>query len=235
MTNCTKLVGRGATQELTRPPSCSDYLLSHFHSLAKRLPKAAAQLTSSVAMLGRRVSLCLLLMVVSINLSAQNPIVPNQGLNDPHIHIFNDTAYVYASHDKSADNKKFTMEDWWVWSSPDLVNWTQRSVLKPEDTYIGGNFDRCWATDVGRKNGKYYWYFSEGNQQSGVVEGPTPTGPWTDKLGKPLLSENLTPTDEYDMAIFEETGQHWIIFGVWDYYIARLGEDMMSLAETPLN
>ncbi|WP_083926257.1 family 43 glycosylhydrolase [Neolewinella persica] len=182
---------------------------------------------------GQRVRIFILLVVSTTTLSAQNPIVPSQGLNDPHIHIFNDTAYVYASHDKSADNTKFTMEDWWIWSSPDLVNWTKRSVLKPEDTYIGGNFDRCWATDVGYKNGKYYWYFSEGNQQTGVVEGPTPTGPWTDKLGKPLLTEALTPTDEYDMAIFEENGEHWIIFGVWDYYIARLGEDMMSLAEEP--
>lgn len=165
--------------------------------------------------------------------NAQNPIVPNKGLNDPHIHIFNDTAYVYASHDKSIDNKKFVMEDWWVWSSPDLVNWTQRSVLKPKDTYIGKDFSRCWATDAAYKNGKYYWYFSEGNEQTGVVVGDTPVGPWKDVLGKPLLNSALTPTHEYDMAIFEENGSHYIIFGVWEYYIAKLNEDMMSLAETP--
>ncbi|WP_298495958.1 family 43 glycosylhydrolase [uncultured Algibacter sp.] len=164
---------------------------------------------------------------------AQNPIVSNQGLNDPHIHIFNDTAYVYASHDKSIDNKKFIMEDWWVWSSPDLVNWTKRSVLNPKDTYIGKDFSRCWATDAAYKNGKYYWYFSEGNEQTGVVVGDTPTGPWKDDLGKPLLNSDLTPTHEYDMAIFEENGAHYIIFGVWDYYIAKLNDDMISLAETP--
>lgn len=182
--------------------------------------------------LGRRL-LGLALLTTGV-VSAQNPIVPGRGLNDPHIHIFNDTAYVYASHDKSSDNRKFTMENWWIWSSPDLVNWTKRSVLEPEDTYIDNpDFTRCWATDVGHRNGKYYWYFSEGNQQTGVVEGATPVGPWTDKLGKPLLTEDLTPTDEYDMAIFTENGEHWIVFGVWDYYIARLGEDMMSLAEKP--
>lgn len=164
---------------------------------------------------------------------AQNPIVANKGLNDPHIHIFNDTAYVYASHDKSINNKKFIMEDWWVWSSPDLVNWTKRSVLNPKDTYIGKDFTRCWATDVAYKNGKYYWYFSEGNQQTGVVVGDTPVGPWKDPLGKPLLTSDLTPTDEYDMAIFEDEGEHYIIFGVWDYYIAKLNYDMISLAEKP--
>ena len=165
---------------------------------------------------------------------AQNPIVPNKGLNDPHIHIFNDTAYVYASHDKSIKNKKFIMEDWWVWSSPDLVNWTKRSVLNPKDTYIGDqNFTRCWATDVAYRNGKYYWYFSEGNQQTGVVVGDSPVGPWKDPLEKPLLTSELTPTDEYDMAVFEENGEHYIIFGVWDYYIAKLNYDMISLAEKP--
>ena len=170
---------------------------------------------------------------MSVPIVAQNPIVPNQGLNDPHIHIFNDTAYVYASHDKSANNKKFIMEDWWIWSSPDLVNWTKKSVLKPQDTYIGKDFTSCWATDVAYKNGKYYWYFSEGNQQTGVVVGDSPVGPWRDPLGKPLLMSELTPTDEYDMAIFEENGAHYIIFGVWEYYIAKLNDDMISLAEKP--
>ena len=164
---------------------------------------------------------------------SQNPIVPKKGLNDPHIHIFKDTAYVYASHDKSIENKKFIMEDWWVWSSPDLVYWTYRNTLKPEDTYIGKPFESCWATDIGFRNGKYYWYFSEGNQQTGVVVGDSPVGPWYDPLGKPLLTSELTPTDEYDMAIFEEDGEHYIIFGVWDYYIAKLNYDMVSLAETP--
>ena len=164
---------------------------------------------------------------------AQNPIVPNQGLNDPHIHIFNDTAYVYASHDKSADNQAFIMEDWWIWSSSDLVNWTKRSVLKPKDTYIGDNFQGCWATDVGKKDGQYFWYFSEKNKQTGVVVGDSPVGPWTEPLGKPLLTADLTPTHEYDMAIFEEDGAHYIIFGVWDFYIAKLNYDMVSLAEKP--
>ncbi|MDV7139096.1 family 43 glycosylhydrolase [Maribacter sp. TH_r10] len=163
----------------------------------------------------------------------QNPIVPNKGLNDPHVHVFNDTAYVYASHDKSIDNKGFIMEDWWVWSSPDLVNWTYRNTLKPQDTFIGKTFESCWATDVGYRNGKYYWYFSEGNEQTGVVIGDTPVGPWVDPLGAPLLQVDLTPTHEYDMAIFEEDGEHYIIFGVWDYYIAKLNYDMISLAETP--
>jgi hypothetical protein len=173
---------------------------------------------------------CLILVECLV---AQNPIVPNKGLNDPHIHIFNDTAYVYASHDKSFENKGFVMEDWWVWSSPDLVNWTKRSVLNPKDTYIGKDFSRCWATDAAYRNGKYYFYFSEGNEQTGVVVGDSPIGPWKDPLGKPLLNSDLTPTHEYDISILEENDEHYIFFGVWDYYVAKLNDDMISLAEAP--
>lgn len=170
----------------------------------------------------------------ALTLSAKNPIIHNKGANDPHIRIIDGVAYLSASHDKSADNESFIMEDWWLWSSTDLVNWKLEYVLKPEETYIGKPFQGCWATDFVKRNGKYYWYFSERNRQAGVMVADDPQGPWTDSLGKPLLSEDLTPTHEYDMGIFQAAdGEYYIVFGVWDYYIARLNEDMISLAETP--
>ncbi|MEM8565877.1 MAG: family 43 glycosylhydrolase [Bacteroidota bacterium] len=164
----------------------------------------------------------------------QNPIIPNQGVNDPHIRILNGKAYLSATHDKSVDNTSFVMEDWWLWSSDDLVHWQLESVLKPEDTYIGKPFSSCWATDIAYRNGKYYWYFSEANERTGVVVSDSPKGPWKDPLGKPLLDSGLTPTHEYDVGLIQdEEGEYYIVFGVWDYYIARLNEDMISLAEKP--
>jgi arabinoxylan arabinofuranohydrolase len=176
----------------------------------------------------------ILFIAVSTTVLSRNPIIPNQGANDPHIRIIDGRAYFSASHDKSMDNSTFIMEDWWLWSSDDLVNWELEYVLKPEDTYIGEPFNGCWATDFVKRNGKYYWYFSERNRQAGVMVADSPSGPWKDPLGKPLLPENLTPTHEYDMGIFEDTdGEFYIVFGVWDFYIARLNEDMISLAEKP--
>jgi hypothetical protein len=165
---------------------------------------------------------------------AENPIIPNQGINDPHIRIFGDSAYLYASHDASAANKTFVMRDWTVWKSQDLVRWTRVSTLRPEDTYIKDpGFSSAWATDAAEKNGRFYWYFSEGNRQTGVVVGDTPAGPWRDVLGRPLLSENLTPTHEYDPGILSVGEDRYIVFGVFDYYIAKLADDMISLAEAP--
>ena len=92
------------------------------------------------------ISILLVACVLSTSVFAENPIVPAMGLNDPHVHIFNDKAYVYATHDKSIENERFIMEDWWIWSSADLVNWELESVLDPADTYIGAGFQSAWAT-----------------------------------------------------------------------------------------
>ena len=61
-------------------------------------------------------------------------------------------------------------------------------------------------------------------------------------MGRPLLDGTVTTTTEYDPAIFrDEDGEYYIVFGgpSWaygegcGYFIARLAEDMISLAETP--
>lgn len=164
-----------------------------------------------------------------------NPIIPNQGINDPHIHVFNDVAYLYASHDTALGSTDFAMADWHVWSSTDLVNWAHRSTLTPAQTYIGEapGFDSAWATDAAEKDGKYYWYFSEGERQIGVVVGDTPMGPWRDPLGRPLIAERDTATRAYDPGIYAEGDDRYIVFGRWNYHLAKLADNMISLAHAP--
>ena len=163
-----------------------------------------------------------------------NPILQGRGVCDPHIRIFNDKAYLYATHDKSPDNEGFVTEDWWIWSSPNLADWTHECSLRPEETYIGAGFTSCWATDAIDRDGKYYWYLSEGNQRTAVVVAPTPTGPWHDPLGEPMIGDGVVPVGAYDPGVFiDDDGAPYIVFGVWDFYVARLGDDMISLAEPP--
>ncbi|MHB1461602.1 MAG: family 43 glycosylhydrolase [Armatimonadota bacterium] len=167
-------------------------------------------------------------------LFAANPILVGKGVCDPHVRIYNNRAWLYATHDASVNNTGFTMHDWWVWSSTDLVNWTQESTLRPEETYHKAPSTTCWATDSVRCNRKYYFYFSMGVTDVGVVVGDTPKGPWRDPLGKALLPASLTPTEERDPGIImDDDGNAYIVFGVWDFYIARLNKDMISLAEAP--
>lgn len=165
-----------------------------------------------------------------------NPLIPGKGVCDPHLHVFGDRVYFYASHDRSVDNPSWFMDDWQIWSSKDLVTWEYESTFRPEDTYIGKS-ERCWAVDAAEKNGKYYYYFSNGNTDTGVAVSDNPGGPFQDALGKPLLAEDLTPSLQYDPTAFlDDDGTPYIIWGLPDgngYYIARLNEDMISLAEEP--
>jgi arabinoxylan arabinofuranohydrolase len=158
-----------------------------------------------------------------------------KGVNDPHIHRFNDKAYLYASHDHSIENPRFVMKDWQVWSSDDLLNWELESILKPEDTYIGKPIDGCWATDAVEKNGRYYWALSEvtkEKKQIPMVMSDSPGGPWKDMLGKPLLAEGCVDDAVYDPCFFkEDDGTVYILFGCFNYYIGKMTEEMNSVVD----
>ncbi len=165
---------------------------------------------------------------------AANPILPGLGVCDPQVRVFDGRVYLYATHDYSPTTKGFRMDDWWEWTTDDLVNWKQVSTLKPEQTYIGKPFHDCWAGDAATRNGKYYWYFSAGRENIGVVEAPTPTGPWTDPLGKPMVAKGLTPTEQRDPGILmDDDGKNYMVYGTFSFYLARLNDDMISLAEQP--
>ncbi len=165
---------------------------------------------------------------------AQNPIVKNIGLCDPQVRVYNDHVWLYATHDASAENTYFEMHDWWIWSSSDLVNWKYESTLDPRETYYKAPSINCWATDAMCRNGKYYFYFSMGPTDIGVVTGDSPAGPWKDPIKKALIPSTMTPVRERDPGILmDDSGIAYIVFGSGDFYIARLNDDMVSLAEEP--
>jgi len=128
----------------------------------------------------------------------------------------------------------FRMDDWWVWRTEDFVAWKPVSVIKPEQTYWAKPLSSCWAVDAISRNGKYYVYLSIGPTEIGVVVGDTPTGPWRDPLQKPLVAAGSLPTQARDPGVLQEPdGTSYLVFGTFEFFIARLGDDMISLAETP--
>jgi arabinoxylan arabinofuranohydrolase len=157
-----------------------------------------------------------------------NPIIAGQGVCDPHIHIFNGKAYLFATHDYSKGQTFYRMDDWWIWSSSDLVNWTHEFTLKPEDMWVGYT-KNCWAVDGAERNGKNYFYVS-GNWHTGVaVSTNGPAGPYKNALGKALYTN-------YDPTVFiddDENKTPYLITGGFPYLIGKLNDDMVSLAEEP--
>ena len=55
----------------------------------------------------------------------KNPIISKLGVCDPHVHIFRDKLYLYATHDTPDPSGKggFHMVDWEIWSTDDAITW----------------------------------------------------------------------------------------------------------------
>lgn len=182
----------------------------------------------------------LIFMVSAGSLFAQNPIL--KGYADPHMKVWNGKMYISVGKDESPEIKGFSMPFWSIFSSTDLINWNQERKILPEETFIGKESKSCWATDITTRNGKYYFYFSRGGWETGVQVADKPQGPYMDVLKKPFIAEDYSVNHEYDPTIFvDDDGQQYIIFGrdgfdgknLIHYQIARLSNDMVSLAETP--
>src|SRR5512147_1548779 len=86
------------------------------------------------------------------SLQAQNPVVRNQFSADPSARVFNGTVYVYPSHDILARDGKgrpgwFCMEDYHVFSSQDLINWTDHGVIVSQErvNWVDTSSYSMWA------------------------------------------------------------------------------------------
>ncbi|MCX6309942.1 MAG: family 43 glycosylhydrolase [Bacteroidia bacterium] len=143
-------------------------------------------------------------ILIGSQVIANNPLIPNFGICDSHIHIFDGKAYLYSGRDGNPQAKTYTMPDWRIHSSSDLVNWTLERTVLPSETYLGEGNAKCYATDAAYRNGFYYFYFSNGKDHTtGVLRGKSPAGPFEDPLQKALIPSDLTPSNaEHDPTIF---------------------------------
>src|SRR5205814_2082858 len=74
-------------------------------------------------------SLACLVLLMIFEAAAQNPLITNQYSADPSARVFDGKVYVYPSHDIIATPGHgrlawFCMEDYHVFSSPNLTDWT---------------------------------------------------------------------------------------------------------------
>lgn len=167
---------------------------------------------------------------------ADNPLIENEGACDGHVHVYGDTAYLYTSHDFDPRATNWDMRDWLVWSSPDLIHWTRKFTLKPADTYVKPDTKRCFATDGATRNGKYYMYFSDGQSSTGVARSDSPDGPYVDALKHPLVKDK--DVKSYDPTVYVDDDANktpYLVWGQFQFRIAKLNEDMISLAEPGRN
>ena len=93
---------------------------------------------------------------------SQNPALTSIFTADPSAHAWDDgKIYIYASHDMDPARGCDLMDRYHVFSSEDMINWTDEGeILRSDDVSWGrpeGGF--MWAPDCAYKNGVYYFYF----------------------------------------------------------------------------
>jgi glycosyl hydrolase family 43 len=162
-----------------------------------------------------------------------NPVLP--GLYaDPHVALFDGVYYIYPTTDGFAN---WTATTFSVFSSTNLVDWTDRGVILnlPRDlTWATGH---AWAPAITRVGATYYFYFCA-DQQIGVATASSPTGPFKDALGHPLIATAAYGTQSIDPYLFtDDDGTNYLYFGSGTNgaRVVKLGADMKSLVGTPAN
>ena len=171
--------------------------------------------------------------------AAQNPLVTDQFTADPTARVFGDRVYVYPSHDVDCGTDWFCMKDYHVFSSDDLVSWTDHGEILHQDDvpWVDASQNAMWAPDAVEKDGTYYFYFpaigdsttAARGRRIGVATASAPEGPFTPE---PMPMEGVGGIDPN--VYIDGDGQaylYWSGRGLWG---ARLADDMRSLASEPV-
>ncbi|MFF3868836.1 family 43 glycosylhydrolase [Micromonospora sp. NPDC001898] len=158
---------------------------------------------------------------------ADNPIVQHIYTADPAPLVHGGRVYLYTGHDEDGSTN-FTMKDWRVWSSADMVNWTDHGSPLNVGTFSWAKAN-AWAGQVIARNGKFYWYVpvtatSTNSMAIGVAVGDSPTGPFHDAIGRPLVANG-----EIDPTVFiDDDGQAYMYWGNPNLWYVKLNADMIS-------
>jgi len=169
-------------------------------------------------------------LIASLNYNAavaQKPIVQTKYTADPAPMVYRDTVFLYTTHDED-DAMGFKMRDWLLYTSTDMVNWTDHGVVASLKNFNWVDHDNgAWAAQCIERNGKFYLHCPmPGGVGIVVLVAYTPYGPFKDPLGKPLIRNSH---HDIDPTVFiDDDGQAYMYWGNPKVYYVKLNEDMIS-------
>ncbi|MGA7160915.1 MAG: family 43 glycosylhydrolase [Bacteroidota bacterium] len=174
---------------------------------------------------------------------AQNPLITDQFTADPAARVFEGKVYLYPSHDILAGQGRgragwFCMEDYHVFSSENLTDWTDQGVIISQDKvpWVNSKSYAMWAPDCIYKNGKYYFYFPAPVKDTtygrgfsiGVAVSETPYGPFTPQPTPIKGVHGIDPN-----LFIDKDGQAYLYWAARNFYVAKLKDNMVELAGDP--
>lgn len=189
-----------------------------------------------------------------------NPLMGHKFGADPFGMEYDGRLYVYMTDDHMYDSNGNPIKSGYsdirkisIISSADLVNWTDHGAVQIAGSNGPAKWaNNSWAPCAAHKtiNGKekFFMYFADNGSGIGVVTSDTPYGPWTDPLGKQIISRSTPNCGDvtwlFDPAVMVDSdGKAYLYFGggVPDgkqadpgtARCAQLGDDMISIVGTP--
>jgi arabinoxylan arabinofuranohydrolase len=182
------------------------------------------------------------LLIPVFIVSGQNPVITHMFTSDPAALVYGDSVYLFTGHDEASPSATgFYMRDWHVFSSADMVNWKDHGpVLALSDfTWAVAN---AWAGQCIERDGKFYWYVPMSHNAThpgfsiGVAVADSPLGPYTDALGKALITNEMTldittmDWNDIDPSVFiDDDGQAYLFWGNTSCKYVKLKDNMIEL------
>ena len=158
----------------------------------------------------------------------QKPIIQTKYTADPAPMVYNDTVFLYTSHDED-DAKGFKMLDWLLYTSTDMVNWTEHGIVASLKDFSWARQDNgAWAIQTIERNGKFYMYCPMHGGGIGVLVSDSPYGPFKDPIGKKLIDSDHVWNDIDPSPFIDDDGQAYLYWGNPDVYYVKLNNDMIS-------
>ncbi len=196
-------------------------------------------------------------------LTEHNPILTQYFGADPGVMEYNGRIYVYMTDDaliyengKVSKNVYSKITHLRCISSDDLVNWTDHGLINAVGQGGAAKWaGNSWAPTACHKkiNGKekFFLYFANNANGIGVLTADSPTGPWTDPIGKPLISRSTPNCSNKDVVwlfdpavLVDDDGKGYLYFGGGTdgkpsanpktSRAVQLGDDMTSIVGTPV-
>ena len=165
--------------------------------------------------------------LIPFAVNAQNPIIQTKYTADPAPMVYRDTVFLYTSHDED-DAFGFKMQNWLLYTSTDMVNWTDHGIIASLKDFKWVPYDNgAWAPQCIQRDNKFYLYCPMPNGIGiGVLVSDSPYGPFKDPIGKALIHngpEVIDPT-----VLIDDDGQAYLYWGNPRAYYVKLNKDMIS-------
>ncbi len=181
---------------------------------------------------------CLFIVGIA-QINAQNPIIRDQFTADPSARVFSDKVFLFPSHDILCNEEHgqpgwFCMEDYHVFSSDNLSDWTDHGIIVNQEKVAWANPTAysMWAPDCIFRNGKYYFYFPTITKDTsigkgfmiGIASATNPQGPYSLEENPIKDVHGIDPN-----VLIDKDGQAYLYWSHRNIFGAKLKENMLEL------